>query len=121
MVNLYSTFIVADNSGAKVIKCLNIINRKSQNIIVGDIILGVVKKSISNVLIKKSDIVKGVVIRTKKISNKDMFFKISFNDNAVVLINKNNDLIGKRIFGSVSSELYKSKFFKIISLAENIV
>jgi large subunit ribosomal protein L14 len=88
---------------------------------VGDTIVGVVKSVTPNMPIKKSDIVQAVIVRTKKMINRSTGNGIAFDDNAVVVVNKEGIPRGTRIFGPVARELRDSKFIKIISLASEVL
>ena len=112
---------VADNSGAKEIMCIRVLGKVQQVGKIGDIIVAVVKKAIPNMTIKRSDVVKAVIVRTKKIIKRKDGTSIKFNQNAAILINKDNNPRGTRIFGPIVRELREKKYTKIISLATEIV
>jgi len=121
MIQIQTRLIVADNTGAKILMCIGILGKNKKTAKVGDIIIGVVKSSIPNMSIKKSNIVKAVVIRTKKIIKRMDGTSIRFNENSVVLINNDKNPIGTRIFGPVAREIRFKNFSKIISLSNEIV
>ena len=117
---------VADNSGAKIAKCIKVLGGfKKKQAYVGDIIIVSVQKLRNRFKetskVKKKEIYKGLVIRTKK----SFFVKngenIKFNDNAIILINKQNTTIGTRIFGPVPKILNKKRFQKLISISSKLV
>ncbi len=113
---------VADNSGAKEIMCIRILRGANQKAAsVGDIIIAVVKEATPNMLIKKSDIVRAVIVRTKKTVRRTNGTSIRFDENAAVIINKEGNPRGTRIFGPISRELRDTKFMKIISLAPEVL
>jgi large subunit ribosomal protein L14 len=113
---------VADNSGARKIMCIRVVgagNRRYGN--VGDIIIGVVKDAIPNMAVKKSDVVKAVIVRTRKGLRRDSGMSIRFDDNAAVLINNDGNPRGTRVFGPVARELRDKNFTKIVSLAPEVL
>ena len=121
MIQPQTYLTVADNTGAKKLMCIRVLgnNRKYANI--GDIIIGVVKDASPNMAIKRSAIVRAVVVRTKKSVNRKDGMTIRFDDNAAVIINIENNPRGTRIFGPVAREIRDKKFTKIISLSKEIV
>lgn len=112
----------ADNSGAKKLFCIKVLGGSRRRYAsVGDIIVVSVKEAIPNSKVKKGDIKKGVVVRTKKeIRRRDGTY-IRFDENSLVLIDTNGEPIGTRIFGPVARELRAKKFMKIISLAPEVL
>jgi large subunit ribosomal protein L14 len=121
MIQTQTYLNVADNSGAKKIMCIRILggNKKSANI--GDIIIGVVKVASPTMPVQRSDVVRAVVMRTKKTIRRKDGMSIRFDDNAAVLINKENNPRGTRVFGPVARELRDKDFSKIISLAPEVL
>jgi large subunit ribosomal protein L14 len=122
MIQSQSYLNVADNSGARKIMCIQILgssNPKYANI--GDIIIGIVKDASPNMSIKRSDIVRAVIVRTKKTIRRNDGMNIRFDDNAAVIINKENNPRGTRVFGPIAKELRDKNFSKIISLAPEVV
>jgi large subunit ribosomal protein L14 len=121
MIQAQSYLTVADNTGAKKIMCIRVLgnNRKSANI--GDIIIGVVKDSLPNMIIKRSNIVRAVIIRTKKTIKRMDGMAVRFDDNAAVIINAENNPKGTRVFGPVAREIREKNFTKIISLANEVI
>lgn len=113
---------VADNSGAKEVYCIKVLGGSRRRYAsIGDIIVVSIKEAIPNSKVKKGDVVKAVVVRTKKeIRRADGSF-IRFDENSAVLINQHREPIGTRIFGPVARELRAQKFMKIISLAPEVL
>lgn len=112
----------ADNSGAKKLFCIKVMGGSRRRYAsVGDVIVVSVKEAIPNSKVKKGDVRKGVIVRTKKeLRRKDGTY-IRFDENSVVLIDNNQEPIGTRIFGPVARELRAKKFMKIISLAPEVL
>ena len=115
MIQVQSRIIIADNTGAKTLMCIGILGKNKKVASIGDIIIGVVKSAIPNMSIKKSNIVKAILIRTKKV------IKRSDGTSLRVLINGDKNPIGTRIFGPVAKEIRSKNFVKIISLSNEIV
>ena len=122
MIQSETRLTVADNSGAKVLYCIKVLGGSRRRYAsIGDIIVVAVKEAIPNAKVKKGDILKAVVVRTKKeIKRQDGSF-IRFDDNSAVLINAQREPIGTRIFGPVARELRGKRFMKIISLAPEVL
>ena len=122
MILVETLLDVADNSGAKKIKCFRLLGgSKRKYARIGDIIVCYVKEATPHAQVKKGEVVKAVIVRTKKeIRRKDGSY-IRFDDNAAVLINDDNNPKGTRIFGPVARELREKQFMKIISLAPEVV
>ncbi len=122
MIQEETNLVVADNSGAKKIRCIRVLggsNRRYAS--VGDLIVVTVKAAIPNSGIKKGEISKAVIVRTKKeVRRKDGTY-IRFDENAAVLLDTQNEPRGTRIFGPVARELRDKKFMKIISLAPEVL
>ena len=121
MIQRQTMMNVADNSGAKKIMCIGIPGSNRLVAGVGDIIVGVVKDAIPEQGVKMHEIVKAVIIRTKKEHRRGDGSYIRFDDNAVVTIDKNKNPRGTRIFGPVARELREGDFSKIISLAPEVL
>lgn len=122
MVQAETRLTVADNSGAKVLYCIKVLGGSKRRYAgVGDIIVVTVKEAIPNAKVKKGDILKAVVVRTKKEVKRPDGSYIRFDDNSAVLIDPNKEPIGTRIFGPVARELRAKKFMKIISLAPEVL
>jgi large subunit ribosomal protein L14 len=122
MVQTTTTLDVADNSGAKKIMCIRVLGgtrRKYASL--GDIIVVSIKEAIPNAKVKKGEIAKAVIVRTKKeVSRQDGSY-IRFDTNSAVLVDKDNEPVGTRIFGPVARELRAKRFMKIISLAPEVL
>jgi len=113
---------VADNTGGKRIKCIRVLgsgNQKSAGI--GDIIIASVKEATPGGVVKKGDIVRAVIVRTKSAVSRPDGTHIRFDENAAVIINEQNNPRGTRIFGPVARELREKEFMKIISLAPEVL
>lgn len=121
MIQTQTYLNIADNSGAKKIMCIRILggNKKYANI--GDVIIGVVKDATPNMPVKRADVVRAVVMRTKKTIRRQDGMSIRFDDNAAVLINKENNPRGTRVFGPIARELRDKNFTKIVSLAPEVL
>ena len=122
MIQMQTILDVADNSGAKKVGCIKILGgTRRRYASLGDIIVVSVKDAIPNSKIRKGEVVKAVVVRTKKeVGRPDGSF-IKFDDNSAVLINPQGDPIGTRIFGPVARELRAKRFMKIVSLAPEVL
>jgi large subunit ribosomal protein L14 len=121
MIQPQTILNVADNTGAKKILCIRVLggNKKYANI--GDIIIGVVKESLPRMAVKRSDIVRAVVVRTKKSVRRKNGMLIRFDDNAAVIINSENNPRGTRIFGPIAREIREKSFTKVVSLAPEVL
>lgn len=119
MIQPQSYVQVADNTGARKIMCIRVLNGK-QKARLGDIFLGVVKEAVPNMPVHKSDIVRAILVRTVKEVRRNNGMTIRFEDNAAVLINKDGLPRGTRIFGAVPREL-RNYYPKIISLASQVI
>ena len=122
MVQTTTTLDVADNSGAKKIMCIRVLGgTKRKYASLGDVIVVSIKEAIPNAKVKKGDIAKAVIVRTRKeVSRQDGSY-IRFDANSAVLVDKDNEPIGTRIFGPVARELRAKRFMKIISLAPEVL
>nr|QCI07222.1 ribosomal protein L14 [Hypnea pannosa] len=122
MIQNQSYLNVADNSGARKIMCIRVLGTSNPHYAtIGDIIIGVVKDASPNMPIKRSDIVRAVIVRTKKTIRRTDGMNIRFDDNAAVIINQENNPKGTRVFGPIAKELRDKNFSKIISLAPEVV
>jgi len=121
MIQPQTILNIADNTGAKKILCIRVLggNKKYANI--GDIIIGVVKESLPRMSVKRSDIVRAVVVRTKKSIRRKNGILIRFDDNAAVIINSENNPRGTRIFGPIAREIRDKSFTKVVSLAPEVL
>ena len=122
MIQEYTVLSVADNSGAKQAMCFRILGgTKKKYASIGDIIVVTVKEAIPGGTVKKSEVCKAVVVRTKSELRRKDGSLIRFSDNAAVIINDQNEPRGTRIFGPVARELRDKQFMKIISLAPEVI
>ncbi|CCP38125.1 50S ribosomal protein L14 (plastid) [Chondrus crispus] len=122
MIQNQSYLTVADNSGAKKIMCIRVLGTSNPHYAsLGDIIIGVVKDALPNMPIKKSDIIRAVIVRTKKTLRRKDGMSVRFDENAAVIINQDNNPRGTRVFGPIARELRDKNFSKIISLATEVV
>ncbi|HOJ34373.1 MAG TPA: 50S ribosomal protein L14 [Candidatus Hydrogenedentes bacterium] len=122
MIQIYTNLEVADNTGARRIRCIQVMggtNRRYAR--VGDIITATVKEALPNSGVKKGDVVKAVVVRTKHDTQRPDGTIIRFDSNAAVLINNQKEPRGTRIFGPVPRELREKGYMRIISLAPEVV
>lgn len=122
MIQMQSILNVADNSGAKKVYCFKVLGGSKRKFAsIGDTIVVSVREALPNAKVKKGDVQKAVIVRTvKEVGRPDGSF-IRFDENAVVLIDKNMEPIGTRIFGPVARELRAKKFMKIVSLAPEVL
>ena len=121
MIYSQTVLTVADNTGAKKIMCIRILGGNKKYAEIGDIIIGVVKEAIPNMPIKRSDIIKAIVVRTKKTIRRHDGISIRFDDNAVVIVNTDSNPRGTRIFGPIAREIRDQNFSKIVSLAPEVL
>ncbi|MGD0309505.1 MAG: 50S ribosomal protein L14 [Acidobacteriota bacterium] len=122
MIQMRTILEVADNSGARRISCIHPLgNQVGRVATLGDIITANVKEASPNGSVKKGDVVKAVVVRTRKEHRRKDGTYIRFDDNAAVLINDQKEPIGTRVFGPVSRELRDKEFLKIVSLAPEVI
>ena len=122
MIQMQTNLDVADNSGARRVQCIKVLGgsgRKTAS--VGDIIVVSIKEAIPRGRVKKGDVHRAVIVRTSKEVKRNDGTCIRFDKNAAVLVNKNNEPIGTRIFGPVTRELRGRHFMKIISLAPEVL
>ena len=122
MIQTESVLVVADNSGAKRVRCLKVLGgSKRKYASVGDIIVVSVKDAAPNAKVKRGDLARAVIVRTSKELRRPDGSYIRFDNNSAVLINKDNEPVGTRIFGPVARELRARKFMKIVSLAPEVL
>lgn len=122
MIQQESRLRVADNSGAKEVLCIKVLGgAKRRYATVGDIIVATVKSAIPGAAVKKGEVVKCVIVRTKKEKRRPDGSYIRFDENAAVLINDQNQPRGTRIFGPVGRELRDKNFMRIVSLAPEVL
>jgi len=122
MIQMESVLEVADNSGAKRVRCIKVLGgSKRKYATVGDIIVVSIKDAAPNGKVKKGQVARAVIVRTRKEVRRRDGSYIRFDDNSAVLINKENEPVGTRIFGPVARELRAKKFMKIVSLAPEVL
>ena len=122
MIQEYTLLDVADNSGAKKLRCFKVLGgSKRRYATIGDVIVCSVREAVPDATVKKGTVVKAVVVRTtKEVAREDGSY-IKFDGNAAVIINAQNEPVGTRIFGAVARELREKGYMKIISLADEVV
>ena len=123
MVQTTTTLDVADNSGAKKIMCIRVLGgTKRKYASIGDVIVVSIKEAIPNAKVKKGEVAKAVIVRTKKeVSRAGRLATSASTRNSAVLVDKDNEPVGTRIFGPVARELRAKRFMKIISLAPEVL
>ena len=122
MIQQETRLTVADNTGAKTLLCIRVLGGSNRSFAgIGDIIVATVKDAAPNMPVKKSDVVRAVVVRTKASLRRSDGSTIRFDDNAAVIINKDNNPTGTRVFGPVARELREKNFMKIVSLAPEVI
>lgn len=122
MIAQQTNLSVADNSGAREVRCIKVLGGSGRRYAqLGDIIVVSVREALPNGKVKHGEVAKAVVVRMRSKTRRPDGSYISFDDNAAVLINQNQEPIGTRIFGPVSRELRAKNFVKIISLAPEVI
>lgn len=122
MIQQQTYLDVADNSGARKLMCIKVLGgTKRRTASIGDVIVVSVKESIPGASVNKGDVMKAVVVRTKKALRRKDGSYIKFDRNAAVLLNNANEPVGTRVFGPIARELRDRKFMKIISLAPEVL
>ncbi len=122
MIQMQSILDVADNSGAKKVMCIKVLGGSHHMIAnLGDVIVVSIKAALPNGKVKKGDVHRALIVRTKSGVRRPDGSNIKFDGNAVVLLNKQGEPIGTRVFGPVTRELRAKKFLKIVSLAEEVL
>ena len=121
MIQMESKIEVADNTGARVAKMIGVIGKRTKSASVGDIITAHVREAIPTASIKKGTVVKAVVVRTAAPIRRRDGSVLRFDGNAVVIIDKDGNPRGTRIFGPVARELREKNFMKIVSLAPEVL
>jgi len=122
MIQIYTRLKVADNSGAKEVLCIKVLGgTRKKYAKLGDLIIVTIKKAIPGGIVKKGEVTKAVIVRTRKeLRRKDGSY-IRFDDNAAVLVNDQKEPQGTRVFGPIARELREKKFMKILSLAPEVI
>ena len=122
MIQMQSSLVAADNSGAKRLQCIKVLGgSKRKYATIGDIIVVSVKEALPKSRVKKKDVLRAVIVRTKKEIGRSDGSRIRFDENAAVLISAAGEPIGTRIFGPVARELRAKRFMKIVSLAPEVL
>lgn len=122
MIQEETNLVVADNSGAKKVRCIRVLGGSSRRYAsIGDLVVVSVKAAIPGGGVKKGEVSRAVIVRTKKEVKRNDGSYIRFDENAAVLLNQQNEPRGTRIFGPVARELRDKKFMKIISLAPEVL
>jgi large subunit ribosomal protein L14 len=122
MIQEYTVLDVADNTGAKKIRCFKVLGGTRRRYArIGDIIVASVREATPDATVKKGSVVRAVVVRTTKELAREDGSYVKFDSNAAVIINNQNEPVGTRIFGAVGRELRKKNFMKIISLAPEVI
>ncbi|MCA9082661.1 MAG: 50S ribosomal protein L14 [Planctomycetaceae bacterium] len=122
MIQMQTILDVADNSGAKLVRCIKVLGGSQRRYAgLGDVIVVSVQKSLPGSNVKAGSVVKGVVVRCKKSARRDDGSYVRFDRNAVVIVDNDGNPRGTRIFGAVARELRDRKFMKIVSLASEVV
>jgi large subunit ribosomal protein L14 len=122
MIQQQTRLRVADNTGAKDVMCIKVLGgTRRRYATIGDIIVCAVKKALPGGSVKQGDVVKGVIVRTKRPIRREDGSYVRFDNNAIVLLDANNEPRGTRIFGAVARELRARSFMKIVSLASEVV
>ncbi|MDP3981199.1 MAG: 50S ribosomal protein L14 [Chlamydiota bacterium] len=122
MIQMQTRLSVADNTGAKEVSCIKVLGgTRARYASLGDVIVASVKEAIPDGIVKKGEVVKGVIVRTKKQVRRNDGTYIRFDSNSIVLIDNNLNPRGTRIFGPIARELRDKNFMKIISLAPEVL
>ncbi|MEY4504928.1 MAG: hypothetical protein RL154_1225 [Pseudomonadota bacterium] len=122
MIQSFTRMNVADNSGAKQVMCIKVLGgSKRRYASIGDVVVVSVKKALPNGKIKKGQVCKAVVVRTRKEIQRDNGTLIRFDDNAAVILDNKREPVGTRIFGPVGREIRYANFMKIVSLAPEVL
>ena len=122
MIQMETSLTVADNSGAKSARCIKVLGGSNHMVTgIADVIVVSVTSAIPGGKVKKGDVARGVVVRTKKEIQRQDGSTIRFDDNAIVLVNKDGTPVGTRVFGHVARELRNGNFTKILSLAPEVL
>lgn len=121
MIYPQTILVIADNTGAKKVMCIRVLGGSKKYAEIGDTIIAVVKEAIPNMPIKRSDIIRAIIVRTKKTVRRQDGMYIRFDDNAAVIVNMDNNPRGTRVFGPVAREIRDKNFSKIVSLATEVL
>jgi large subunit ribosomal protein L14 len=122
MIQIQSELDVADNSGARRIECIKVLGGSRRRYAgLGDIIVASIKEALPKSRVQKGEVTKAVIVRTRREYLRDDGTYIKFDGNSAVLLNKENEPVGTRIFGPVARELRRKRFMKIVSLAPEVI
>ena len=121
MIYPQTMLTVADNTGAKKVMCIRVLGGNKKYASIGDTIIAVVKEALPNMPVKRSDIVRAVIVRTKKSIRRQDGMYIRFDDHAAVVVNMDNNPRGTRVFGPVAREIRDKNYSKIVSLAPEVL
>jgi len=121
MIYPQTMLTVADNTGAKKVMCIRVLGSNKKYAKVGDTIIAVVKEAIPNMPVKRSDVVRAIIVRTKKRIRRQDGMYIRFDDNAAVIVNMDNNPKGTRVFGPVAREIRDRSYSRIVSLAPEVL
>jgi large subunit ribosomal protein L14 len=121
MIYPQTMLTVADNTGAKKVMCIRVLGGNKKYAKIGDTIIAVVKEAIPNMPVKRSDVIRAIVVRTKKSIRRQDGMYIRFDDNAAVIVNMDNNPRGTRVFGPVAREIRDKNYSKIVSLAPEVL
>ena len=121
MIYPQTMLTVADNTGAKKVMCIRVLGGNKKYAKIGDTIMAVVKEAIPNMPVKRSDVIRAVVVRTTKSIRRQDGMYIRFDDNAAVIVNMDNNPRGTRVFGPVAREIRDKNYSKIVSLAPEVL
>ena len=121
MIYPQTMLTVADNTGAKKIMCIRVLGGNKKYAEIGDSIIAVVKEALPNMPVKRSDVIRAIIVRTKKTIRRQDGMYIRFDDNAAVIVNVDNNPRGTRVFGPVAREIRDKNFSKIVSLAPEVL
>jgi large subunit ribosomal protein L14 len=121
MIYPQTMLTVADNTGAKKVMCIRVLGGNKKYATIGDTIIAVVKEALPNMPVKRSDLIRAIVVRTKKSIRRQDGMYIRFDDNAAVIVNMENNPRGTRVFGPIAREIRDKNYSKIVSLAPEVL
>lgn len=121
MIYPQTILTIADNTGAKKIMCIRVLGGNKKYAEIGDTIIAVVKEALPNMPVKRSDVIRAIIVRTKKTIRRRDGMYIRFDENAAVIVNTENNPRGTRVFGPVAREIRDRNFLKIVSLAPEVL
>lgn len=121
MIYPQTILTIADNTGAKKVMCIRVLGGNKNYAQIGDTIIAVVKEALPNMPVKRSDVIRAIIVRTKKSIRRQDGMYIRFDDNAAVIVNMDNNPRGTRVFGPVAREIRDKNYSKIVSLAPEVL